>query len=436
MTTALPRDSLLRCVHCGLCLQSCPTYRVLGREADSPRGRIYLMRAMEEGRLAPDDRVLEHLDLCLNCRACETACPAGVRYGDLLERTRARLHEAGATAHRGRLEAWALRTVFASRERLEMVASALGALQELGIFRALEGPWLRRLVPAGVSRGAALLPPMPTRAERAVPAGVHPPHGPPGTRPRARVGLFATCAVQLLYPGVNRALLHLLRVAGCEVVVPERQGCCGSLQAHAGHRDEARRRAREVLRDFPGDLDAVVSASAGCGATMKEYDQLLEPPASPEKEHAAARRFAGRARDALEFLDEIGLEAGWHPVAGAVTVHDPCHLSHGQRVRQAPRRLLARVPGLLLVEMAHSDWCCGSAGTYNLKQPAIAEQLLQEKLDAVAATGAATVAVANPGCLLHMAAGARRRGSAIRYVHPLEILERAYPWPRPTSVSA
>jgi glycolate oxidase iron-sulfur subunit len=430
VSTVLPRETLLSCVHCGLCLQSCPTYRVLGREADSPRGRIYLVRAMEEGRLAPDAAAVQHLDLCLNCRACETACPAGVRYGEILERARARLRESGAGPPGGPLEAWILGTLFQSRERLEAGVDALRALQRLGVFRWARHRMLRRLLPPAVASGAGLVPPVPSRAERALAVGVYPPYE-ASSRPRARVGLFATCVVQPLFPGVNRALLHLLRVAGCEVAVPEAQGCCGSLHAHAGLRHQALRRARAALRDLPEQLDAVVTASAGCGATMKEYEHLFEPPAAGPGERARARAFAARVRDGLEFLDEIGLPDGWEGVAGRVTVHDPCHLAHAQRVRQAPRRLLARVAGLELVEMRHSDWCCGSAGTYNLKHPEIADRLLDEKLDAVAATGAPWVAVANPGCLLYMVAGGSRRGLAARFAHPLEILARAYPWPRP-----
>ena len=431
MKTSLSREDLLRCVHCGLCLQACPTYRVLGREADSPRGRIYLMRALEEGRLEPGPAVLEHLDLCLNCRACETACPAGVSYGDLIERTRARLHEAGATGPRGRAEEWILRGVFRSPERLALVATALGWLQRLGLMRAAARGILRGVLPPALRAGAEILPRVPSSAERALPFGVHAPLGSPGRRPRARVGLFATCVVQQLYPEVNRALLHLLRVAGCEVVVPAEQGCCGSLHAHAGYRAAARERGRDVLAAFPEDLDAVVTASAGCGATLKEYGHLFDEAGARAHERVRSRRFAETVRDALEYLDELGLEAPWAEVCERVTVHDPCHLSHAQRIRVAPRRLLARIPGLELVEMAHSDWCCGSAGTYNLKHPEMARRLLDEKLDTVEAVSPSVVAVANPGCLLQMAAGGAARGQTARYLHPLQILARAYPWPRP-----
>lgn len=431
MNTVIARETLLRCVHCGLCLQACPTYRVLGREADSPRGRIYLMRALEEGRLMPEPAVLEHLDLCLNCRACETACPAGVSYGDLIERTRARLHEAGATGVLGRAEEWILRTVFRSLERIAFTATALGWLQRLGLVRIASRGFLRRVLPPALRAGAEILPWVPSPEERALPAGVHAPLVAKGQRPRARVGLFATCVVQQLYPQVNRALLHLLRVAGCEVVVPGDQGCCGSLHAHAGYREAARAQSRDVLAAFPEGLDAVVTASAGCGATLKEYGHLFDDAGARAKERVRARGFAATVRDALEYLDELGLEVPWAAVVERVTMHDPCHLSHAQRVRAAPRRLLARIPGLELVEMAHSDWCCGSAGTYNLKHPEIARRLLDEKLDTVEAVSPTVVAVANPGCLLQMAAGGAARGQTARYLHPLELLARAYPWPRP-----
>jgi glycolate oxidase iron-sulfur subunit len=421
--TPLARKSLLSCVHCGLCLSACPTYRVLRSEPDSPRGRIYLMRALEEGRLEPDADVLLHFERCLNCRACETACPAGVHYGDLLERTRARLRETGHTTAAGRLTGWLLERLFHPWERIEAAAEGLEWAERLGLLKLARSKPVRALLPSSLRTATDLLPPVPDAAERSVPVGVHPPY--PGVpKPRARVGLLVTCVVQPLYPAVNRALLHLLRVAGCEVVVPSAQACCGALQVHAGLRDQARRQGRAVIAAMGTDLDYVVVASAGCGATLKEYGQLFE-----DGDHERAAQFAGRVRDGLELLAELGLPRAARAVKERVAIHDPCHLAHAQRVREAPRRLLRDLPGIAVSDLVHSDWCCGSAGIYNLQQPEMAEALLEQKLETVRAADPTVVAVANPGCLLHMEAGARRRGMETRFRHPLEILAEAYPAP-------
>jgi glycolate oxidase iron-sulfur subunit len=429
--TALPRPALLACVHCGLCLSACPTYRELKLEPDSPRGRLYLMRAMEEGRLAAGPDAVRHLDLCLNCRACETACPAGVHYGDLFERTRARLIEAGRASWTVRAGGAVLRGLFHPWERIEAAADVLRLAQNLGLVRLAAGGLGARLLPPGLRLAAQLLPRVPARAERALPAGTHAAYEPHRSRPRARVGLVATCVVQPLYPQVNRALLHLLRLAGCEVVVPEGQTCCGSLFVHAGLRDEARGLARATLRVFPEDLDFVVTAAAGCGATLKEYANLFTPDAAGAEERGRAAAFAARVRDGLELLAELGLPPAQRPVVERIAVHDPCHLAHAQRVREAPRRLLRSLPGAEVVDLADSDRCCGSAGVYNLQHPEIAGPLLEQKLASVRAAAPTVVAVANPGCLLHMEAGARQRGLAVRFAHPLEIVAAAYPEPTP-----
>jgi glycolate oxidase iron-sulfur subunit len=421
--TELERSSLLSCVHCGLCLSACPTYRVLKSEPDSPRGRIYLMRALEEGRLEPDADVLQHFSLCLNCRACETACPAGVHYGDLIERTRARLRESGHSTPAGRLTGWLLERLFHPWERVEAAAEGLSWAERLGLLRLARTRPVRALLPPALRAATQLLPPVPSAAERAVPVGVHPPY-PGGAAPRARVGLLVTCVVQPLYPNVNRSLLHLLRVAGCEVVVPAAQACCGALQVHAGLRDQARRQARAVIDAMPADLDFVAVASAGCGATLKEYGELFAESAGEDRERA--RALAARVKDGLELLAELGLPAPPRRVSERVAVHDPCHLAHAQRVREAPRRLLRQIPGAEVKDLAHSDWCCGSAGIYNLQHPEMAETLLEQKLETVRDADPTVVAVANPGCLLHMEAGARRRGMSVRFRHPLEILADAY----------
>ncbi len=410
------RKDLLRCVHCGLCLTSCPTYRETKLETASPRGRIYLMRQLAEGRLEPTRELAGHLDLCLNCRACETACPAGVHYGLLLETTRARLAIELPPTPGERVRDFALEHVFPFPDRMRLVARMVKFAHRLGFARLANGP-VGRFLPAFARAGAELAPEASPEA-KAVEPGVYPPYEGPS---RARVGWFRTCMMPEFFPAADRAAVHLLREAGATVVVPERQGCCGSLHAHAGKRDTARRLARHNLGVFgeEGPLDWIATDAAGCGATLREYGDLLAG------EDASA--FAARVRDVSEVLVELGLPPARASVAERIGVHDPCHLAHAQRVRTAPRALLAKLPGAVVVDLPNSDRCCGSAGIYNLTQPEMAQRLLEQKMDAVAAVHPTLVAVANPGCLLQMQWGARQRAMTARMVHPVEILARAYP---------
>lgn len=391
-------DELLTCVHCGLCQSACPTYVELGTEADSPRGRIHLMRGLEEGRLEPSPEIVRHLDLCLGCRACETACPSGVRYGRLVEAARP----------------------FVERHR---PLPARAARRLLAV--ALTAPWLRRMLFAPVrliaGRGwtspwLALAAAVPRRARRGRLPAVIEPDGPA----RGTAVLVTGCVAGELFGDTNHATAALLRRAGVRVIVPRQQGCCGALPLHLGARDHAAALAAElatVLTDGPADW--VVSNAAGCGALLREYDHLL-----PGNEAAAA--VARRARDALELLVEVGLPPASAALPRTVAVHDPCHLAHGQGVRAQVRSLLASIPGVRLVDLEDSDTCCGSAGTYNLTEPAMARRLLDRKLASVAASGADVVAAANPGCILQMRAGAASRGMAVEIEHPIDLLARAH----------
>ena len=391
-------DELLTCVHCGLCQSACPTYVELGTEADSPRGRIHLMRAMEEGRLEPSPEVVRHLDLCLGCRACETACPSGVRYGRLVEAARPFVE-----SHRP----------FPARVARRALAAALTA------------PWLRRtlLAPARLIAGrrwtrgwlafASALP----RRRRApdLPAVLEPEGALRGT-----AVLVTGCVAETLFGDTNHATAALLRHAGVRVLVPRDQGCCGALPLHLGARDRAAALAARLARTLAeSGADWVVSNAAGCGAVLREYDHLL-----PRDQSAAT--VARSARDALELLAELGLPPGRVGLDRTVAVHDPCHLAHGQGVRAQVRTLLASIPGVRLVELSDSDTCCGSAGTYNLTEPAMARRLLDRKLATVVASRADIVAAANPGCLLQMRAGALQRGLTVEIEHPIDLLARAY----------
>jgi glycolate oxidase iron-sulfur subunit len=379
-------DEIRKCVHCGICLPQCPTYRVLGEEMDSPRGRIYLMRASAEGRVELSETFQRHIDLCLGCRACETACPSGVRFGSLLEATRAQLRRSGPPT-RHRLLETLLFSIFPEPARL---GAALAA------FKLYKRSGLRRLVRAsGVLRRLPRLAAMEALIEDVPAAAPLPETVAARGRAVGRVGLLTGCVQRHLYPNVNRDTARLLSLAGFDVVIPRGQGCCGALELHAGRTDRYEARARALAAAFPADLDFIVTNAAGCGSTMKEYGHRM----------ADLAPFA-----ALDLT---------------VTYHDACHLAHGQRLRQEPRRLLARIPGLKLVELGDSDLCCGSAGIYNLLEPRLARELLDAKLARIAETGARVVVAANPGCLLQIAWGCRERGLDVAIVHPVELLARA-----------
>ncbi|HKD00106.1 MAG TPA: heterodisulfide reductase-related iron-sulfur binding cluster [Methylomirabilota bacterium] len=397
-------DEIRKCVHCGICLPQCPTYRVLGEEMDSPRGRIYLMRAAAEGRLGLTETFRRHIDLCLGCRACETACPSGVRFGSLLEATRTQLRESGPPAKQPLLEAFAL-WVFPKPARLGTALAAFKLYKRSGLRALVRASGVLTRFPA-LAAMDALLDDVPAAAP--LPEVV----AAPG-RAVGRVGLLTGCVQHHLYPHVNRDTARLLSLAGFEVVIPRGQGCCGALELHAGRPDAHAARARALAAAFPADLDFIVTNAAGCGAAMKEYGHHI-PELAP---------FAARVRDATEILAGADLRLG--PLDLTVTYHDACHLAHGQRVRQEPRQLLGQIPGLRLIELGDSELCCGSAGIYNLLEPDMARRLLDAKLTRIAESGARVVAAANPGCLLQIAWGCRERGLDVTIVHPVELLARA-----------
>ncbi|HSP95643.1 MAG TPA: heterodisulfide reductase-related iron-sulfur binding cluster [Candidatus Dormibacteraeota bacterium] len=391
------------CVHCGLCLNACPTYLELGTEADSPRGRIHLIRALEDGTLGLDAEVVRHLDLCLGCRACESACPSGVRYGRIIEDARVYLQRQAPRPWPDRLRERLVLATFPYRRRLRVLFGLGDLARRLGVWNLVAG-WID---------GAELLP----AARGAMPAGSF---FPARDGERLRVGLLAGCVAGELFGDVNAAAVRLLTRGGAAVVVPREQGCCGALHLHSGERETARVLARRLIDAFPAELDAVVVTAAGCGSALKEYGELLaDDPLYRER----AQRFAERVRDVTELLDAIGVTPPAAAPPRRVTYHDACHLAHAQGVREAPRRLLARIANLELVELSESDVCCGSAGSYNLTQPAMARRLRERKVDHILASGAECVAVANPGCALQIRAGLKARGSTVRVVHPVELLD-------------
>jgi glycolate dehydrogenase iron-sulfur subunit len=404
LAEGLDMEGLRRCVHCGICVPQCPTYRVLGEEMDTPRGRLYLMRAVAEDRLAPSATFARHLDLCLGCRACESACPAGVPFGSLLAATRAVLARERSVVP-SRPLARLLYAILPEPRRLSLLVGLLRVAQRSGLARIAQSSMVARLAPrlAGM---AALLPEVP-------PAEPLPALIPAQGRARGRVGLLTGCVQRALYPHVNRQTAHLLSLAGWEVVVPREQGCCGALDLHAGNLVTFRDRARALAAAFGPGLDVIVTNAAGCGSAMKEYGHWA-PELAP---------FAERVRDVSQVLLDAELPLGPLPVTA--TYHDACHLAHGQKVRAEPRALLSRIPALRLVPLADSELCCGSAGVYNLLEPQVADRLLEMKVARVVETGARLVVAGNPGCVLQIAKGCRQRGLDVEVIHPVELLARS-----------
>jgi glycolate oxidase iron-sulfur subunit len=409
-------EDLDRCTRCGLCEQACPTYRLLKFEPDSPRGRIFLMKEVAEGRASVDANLAEHLYACLGCRACETACPSGVEFGKLLElgRHQVELHGDISPERRGwRLfrafafqrvlpNPWLFHVLMFPARALQALPGLLAFVQSLPLPRKLQQ--LVRMIPQTKvvhhKRGGSVIP---AQGER-----------------RARVGLFVGCVMGSLFSHVHRATIRVLTRNGCEVVVVPGQWCCGALNLHAGERKHAATMARANIAAFNQEkLDAIVVNSAGCGATMKEYADLLDG----ESESVI---FSGKVKDAGEFLSELGLRSRPQRLSVTATYQDACHLAHGQGVRQQPRSLLAQIPGLNFVEMPHPDRCCGAAGVYSLTHGDLSGRILAEKLDEIALTRAEVVVTTNPGCTMQLQAGLMDRHMNVRVCHLMELLEESY----------
>ena len=405
-------EGSLDCVHCGLCLSACPTYRVTGRENSSPRGRVYLMRGAAEGAIEFGDLLTAELGLCLGCRACESECPSGVAYGAMLEKGRNFIAEAGLRKGLGpRLEGFALRHVLVHPRRLHALVSALRLFQRTGLDR------LGALLLPSLSGAKSLLPEIPVSASRRPLPRFTPAQG----KRRGRVALLEGCVMREIFGEVNRATVRVLARNGYEVWVPPGQGCCGALHAHAGDMQSARRLAEQNIDAFMAGggepVDAVVSNSAGCGAALREVAHWL--PGTGE-------RFSAGVRDVCEFLDEVGLRPPTNPLPARVCYDDPCHLVHAQGIDAAPRRVLESVPDLELVEHADSKSCCGGAGLYNLLQPDMSRQVLAPKLDALEAADPDYIATGNPGCMMQIGSGVEDRRMRAKVIHPVELLDRAY----------
>ncbi|HEX4744753.1 MAG TPA: glycolate oxidase subunit GlcF [Candidatus Limnocylindria bacterium] len=412
-----PADELIsRCVHCGLCLPTCPTYALLGVEMDSPRGRIRLMKNVLDGRLeAGSAGYDDHIYKCLDCRACETACPSGVEFGKLVEGARAQIERSRPRGLVPRAIRWVVfRQLLPHHARLALLARLGHLTKRLGVARLL------RPLPL-VSRLAALLDLVPDRAPsaRRLPGRI-----PAQGAVRARVALFQGCVMRAAFADTNAATARVLARNGVEVLVPDDQTCCGALHVHAGERADGRALARHNIARLEAlEVDAIIVNAAGCGANLKEYGWLLREDAAW---HERAERFSARVKDAIEFLADLGLSETPGALEGRVTYDDPCHLLHGQKIRAQPRALLAAIPGLAVVELPEADWCCGSAGIYNVTQPELSRQLLHRKVERIRATGADLVVTANPGCEMQLASGLRSDGSRATVIHLMDLLDRAY----------
>jgi glycolate oxidase iron-sulfur subunit len=406
------------CVHCGLCLNHCPTYLLWGQEADSPRGRIRQIELVDQGKLELGDAFVTHIDRCLDCRACETACPSGVEYGNLVEMARAQIEQHYQRPLASRLvRGLVYRELLPYPSRIAFVARLVKFYQRSGLAALARSTGILRLL--GLQDREKLLPKIDSQFFFSDLGKTYPAKG----QRRARVALFAGCVAQVTFSELNRATIRVLQANGCEVVVPAGQVCCGALPNHAGVRDVARNLARANFSAFAADdLDAIISNSAGCGSTLKEYTHLFAD-GDPSREQAA--KFAAKMRDATEFLADLGITAKLGKVPLRVTYQDSCHLAHGQKIRGAPRKLIRAVPGVEFVEMPLADQCCGSAGVYNVTETEASLELLARKMDSVKLAQAQAIVTANPGCILQLRAGSAIYGTNQEVLHVVELLDRA-----------
>ena len=410
------------CTHCGLCLPTCPTYRELGLETDSPRGRLYLMGSA----FKPQDATplnaewAEYIYRCLDCRACETACPSGVHFGELLEEARA-IYEKNAPRSAS-YRFWTnlvFRQILPNKERLDLIFELMWLYQRLGIRRLVQKTGILKLM-GSVGQMESLLPKIPPPRLKYTIRDITPAVG----ETRCRVGFISGCIMNQVFTETNLATIRVLAENGCEVVVPRLQTCCGALHLHNGVRDVASVLAKQNITAFENeDLDAIIINSAGCGATLKEYGVLME---NDDGYAEKAAQFSHKMRDISEFLAEIEMIRPKGRIEQRVTYDEPCHLLHGQRVKMQPRKILNTIQGLELIELAEAEWCCGSAGIYNITQPELSEEILERKMHHIAETNADIVATGNPGCLLQIQLGIQKRGLNMKAMHPITLLDYAY----------
>jgi glycolate oxidase iron-sulfur subunit len=416
-----PKPELIdACVHCGFCLTTCPSYRVIGKEMDSPRGRIYLMDAINQGEAPLSDASVQHFDSCLGCLACTTACPSGVQYDQLIAAVRPQVQR----NHDRTLPEKLLRTIifnlFPYPQRLRLLLGPLYLYQKLGLSKLVQSTGLLPKISPNLAAMESLLPQVTADSFQDTLPTVVPAQG----KQRYRVGMLTGCVQRVFFSDVNAATARVLSANGCEVVIPREQGCCSALPAHQGQEAQAQTLARHMIDVFEqAEVDYIVINAAGCGHTLKEYHHILQDdPAYRDR----AKAFVDKVKDVNEFLAMVGLTAELHPLTeGALPIvyQDACHLIHGQKISLQPRQLLRKIPGVTLREPIDAALCCGSAGVYNMLQPEVAEELGQMKVTNLVNTGAAMIASPNPGCSLQIQNHLARQGKQMPLMHPIELLD-------------
>lgn len=409
------------CVHCGFCLATCPSYRVIGKETDSPRGRIYLMKEIQEGRAELSPETVQHFDTCLGCLACVTTCPSGVEYDKLIAATRPQIERHYPRAQPERLLRQFIFSIFPYPPRLRQLLAPLWLYQRLGIQTFLRrSPLFSKLLPKQLAAMESMLPPLSVEAFRDPWPAVIPAEG----ITRFRVGLILGCVQRVFLPEVNAATLRVLTANGCEVVIPKNQGCCAALSHHQGQEEQMKTLARAMIDTFGNhSLDAVLINASGCGHTLKEYGHLLaEDPVYGDR----AQAFAAQVKDVQEFLAHVGLTTPLHPLQEeplAIAYQDACHMIHGQKIQLQPRQLLRQIPGVQVRDPIDAALCCGSAGIYNILQPEIAEELGDQKVQNLVQTGGQVIASANVGCTLQLRKHLVRQEQSVPVLHPMQLLD-------------
>jgi glycolate oxidase iron-sulfur subunit len=408
------------CVHCGFCLSTCPSYRVIGKETDSPRGRIYLMDAINEGKAGLSSATIQHFDSCLGCLACVTTCPSGVQYDQLIAATRPQVERNYGRSLPEKLLRTLVFSTFPYPKRMRLLLCPLSLYQKLGMQKVIRSlGFLKRLSPQ-LAAMESMLPPISSEAFQ----DHLPPLIPAQGEKRYRVGLILGCVQRLFNPEVNEATVRVLSANGCDVVIPPSQGCCAALSHHQGQEEQAKTLARQMIDSFADtDVDVVLTNASGCGHTLKEYGHILQDdPKFVEK----ARAFADKVRDVQEFLATVGLTAKLSPLQEqplALVYQDACHMLHGQKISLQPRQLLRQIPGVQLREPVDAALCCGSAGVYNILQPEVAEELGRQKVTNLLNTGATAIASANIGCYVQISKHLQLQGKHIPVLHPMQLLD-------------
>lgn len=408
------------CVHCGFCLSTCPSYRVIGKETDSPRGRIYLMDGVNEGEIPLSPATVQHFDSCLGCLACVTTCPSGVQYDKLIEATRQQVERNHSRSLPEKLLRRLIFSTFPYPNRLRLLLRPLGLYQKSGLQKLVRSLGILPQLSPQLAAMESMLPPIPPQAFQDTLPEVIPAVG----TKRYRVGLLLGCVQRLFNPEVNDATVRVLTANGCEVVIPKSQGCCGALTHHQGQESQSQALARQTIASFADqNVDFVLINASGCGHTLKEYGSILQDDPNYRE---AAQVFAAQVRDVQEFLVDVGLTSELSPLQDqplSIVYQDACHMLHGQKISVQPRQLLKQIPGVQLREPLDAALCCGSAGVYNILQPDVAAELGRQKVQNLTKTGASVIASANIGCFVQITKHLQLQGKAVPVLHPMQLLD-------------